>query len=83
MASPEGSWHDASDEPGAPTHEHDGVVPLTLEVYETHDGHEVAHMETRRRGIEADVCGHGPLLKCRSGPFGGVLQHPAPAVFFQ
>jgi len=47
------------DEPGPAPDEGDGRVARPLEVDQTHDGREAAHVEARGRGVEADVAGPG------------------------
>ena len=45
---------------GPAAHQNDGLVAGALHVPQHHDLHQIAHMEARRRAIEADVTGHRP-----------------------
>ena len=67
----------------ATPHQCDGPVTGPLQVDEAHHGHEVAHVQARRRGVESAVPGDLPRRERGREAFGVLEQQLAPGEFGQ
>ena len=71
-----------SDAPGSASHQDDGMVAGLLKQGEQHERHVITDGHRRGSGIEPDVAGDRLLLQEVFDPGGGILEHAAPAQFF-